>query len=115
MFVFSIVKVKADDESEIKFFAKGIPKDYEDLEENEAFQMFSNLLFDNKELRVEVRSCRYGKTNEYHDATKEELNYVIHNWNEIVNSSTFAWIDSNSYSFDFDTEELFMDRILGGG
>ena len=72
--LFSHVRVSAPDGNEAEFLVKGIPRDYDDLENYTAFEEFLGELDEETEISVHAEAYLYGEGETY-TASIEEVAY----------------------------------------
>ena len=105
---FSKVTVTADDMSK-QFLVGGIPRDPSDLEDCDAYEGFTNLLFDTCEVMVQAEAYLYGD-GEIADASEDELEDLeqqLKDNPEMLNGNEFDAVEIVCFSFYWNTEELF--------
>ena len=106
--LFSHVRVSAPDGNEAEFLVKGIPRDYDDLENYTAFEEFLGELDEETEISVHAEAYLYGEGETY-TASIEEVAYFYLRMqkDERFLSDHCDNIESVDFTIQYDPEELF--------
>ena len=106
--LFSHVRVSAPDGSEAEFLVKGIPRDYDDLENYTAFEDFLDGIEEETEISVHAEAYLYGE-GETFKATIEEVAYfhLRMQQDEKFLSGHCDNIESVDFTCNYSPDELF--------
>ena len=106
--LFSHVRVSAPDGNEAEFLVKGIPRDYDDLENYTAFEDFLDGIEEETEISVHAEAYLYGE-GETFTASIEEVAY-FHLRMQKDENFLFGHcdnIESVNFTCNYSPEELF--------
>ena len=106
--LFSHVRVSAPDGNEAEFLVKGIPRDYDDLENYTAFEEFLGELDEETEISVHAEAYLYGEGETY-SASIEEVAYFHLRMQKDENflSGHCDNIESVDFTCNYSPDELF--------
>ena len=106
--LFSHVRVSAPDGSEAEFLVKGIPRDYDDLENYTAFEDFLDGIEEETEISVHAEAYLYGE-GETFTASIEEVAYFHLRMQNDENflSGHCDNIESVDFTYNYSPDELF--------
>ena len=105
--LFSYVRVSAPDGNEAEFLVKGIPRDYDDLENYTAFEDFLDVIEEETEISVHAEAYLYGEGETY-KASIEEVAYFHLRMQKDENflSGHCDNIESVDFTCNYSPEEL---------
>ena len=106
--LFSHVRVSAPDGSEAEFLVKGIPRDYDDLENYTAFEDFLDVIEEETEISVHAEAYLYDEGETY-KASIEEVAYFHLRMQKDENflSGHCDNIESVDFTCNYSPDELF--------
>ena len=112
--LFSTVTATRESDKESKvFLARGIPKDYEDIEIYSGMDEILDVIDEDTTITIETESFTYGDGERY-DATLEELAYMQMRMLEDENflEGHCTKVEDDTFSFVYSPDELFQ-TLLG--